>query len=222
MTDAAGVSDEEVELLDSLRTLRERLRAWNRKHGRPFQGISDGFRTSIRPELMSACQAFADRLGLLAALPKGQVFAEIGNFFGDFSVKIMEINQPLELHTFDWHLNTIKPANREVLDRQGRTFYHDGDPAITLPKVETAAFDIIYLNKSKDYVGVRRELACCLDKLRTDGFLVVNDFTAWDPVQGIPYGVMPGVCQFINEQSLEVIYLGLHPRGFLNVALRRS
>ena len=138
-----------MELSSLLRQLREKLKAWNAKYGHPFEGISDGFRTAILSELMPACRAFADRTDLIAALPKGKTFAEVGNFFGQFSVKIIELNQPRELHTFDWNLERIKPEYRSVLDNYGKVFYHDGDPSISAAKIQPSTFDIVYRNKSR-------------------------------------------------------------------------
>src|ERR1700733_2020642 len=99
MTAKNSESEEHVELGSLLQQLRAKLKAWNMKHGHPFEGISDGNRTAIRGELMPSCRAFADRGDLIAALPKGKRFAEVGNFFGEFSVKILERNKPSELHT---------------------------------------------------------------------------------------------------------------------------
>jgi predicted O-methyltransferase YrrM len=213
--------DEAQEITDLLRLLREKLKAWNSQHGHPFDGISDGYRTPLNSELMPACRAFADRLDLIATLPKGGVFAEIGNFFGDFTVKILELNAPRELHTFDWNLQNIRPENRLKLDASEKVHYYDGDPHITFLEVPSSTFDIIYLNKAKDFVSVTAELDMCMYRLKPDGFLVVNDFTSWDPVQGFPYGVLPAVSQFANQHRLEIAYVALHARGFLNVALRR-
>jgi hypothetical protein len=214
-------SEEHKEISAVLQQLRDKLKSWNKKYGHPFEGISDGFRTAIRSELMPACRAFADRNDLIAALPKGKRFAEVGNFFGQFSVKILELNQPREFHTFDWNLDLMNPEHRSVLDNYKTVFYYDGDPSISAEKIQPSTFDIVYLNKSRDYSGVRRDLDCWLERLTPDGYLVVNDFTAWDPVQGLPYGVLPAVSQFVNEQTLEVVFISLHPRGFLNIALRR-
>lgn len=216
-----AVPEEEVELRDLLEQLRDRLKSWSRKFGGAFEGIADGPRTSIRSELMPACRAFASRDDLIAALPKGKIFAEVVNFFGDFSVRILGLNQPSEFHTFDWNIKLIRPANRSVLDAYERVYYYDGDPDVSASRIAPSSFDIIYLNKSKDYAGMRKDLGLWFERLKPDGYLVVNDFTAWDPVQGFAYGVLPAVSQFVNEHNLEVVSVSLHPRGFLNIAVRR-
>jgi len=215
-------SEDAEEISAALRELRARLNSWNQKYGHPFEGISDGFRTTIRSDLMPACRAFANRDDLIAALPKGKRFAEVCNFFGQFSVRILELNQPRELHIFDWNLHLIKPEFRNVLDNYQRVFYYDGDPSTSVKTIEAPDFDIVYLNKSKDFSGMRSDLRCWFDRLAPGGYLVVNDFTAWDPVQGYAYGVLPAVSEFVNEQNLEVAFIALHPRGFLNIAMRRG
>ncbi len=222
MSEIPIMTEEKAALSALLDALREKLGDWNAKHGSAFEGISDGQAVGIRSELMPACRTFADRIEMLAALPKGKVFAEIGIYSGDFSAKILELNQPREFHSYNWDFKYVKPENIDILKSYEGVFFHEGDPDFVFTVHPPSTFDIIYLNKSKNYAAIRRELAYCLERLNPDGILVVHDFTAWDPVQGIPYGVMPAVCQFVNEQSLEVVYMSLHPRGFCDIALRRT
>jgi hypothetical protein len=210
---------ESAELFALLDQLRSRLDAWNQKYGHPFAGIQDGHPTAIRPELMPACRAFAGREELIAALPKDKRFAEVGNWFGNFAVQILALNQPREFHTFDWNLHLMKPENRRILDEYGRVFYHDGDPAVTVQDIPAGSFDIVYLNKAKDFSGVRQDLEVWFETLAPQGTLIVNDFTAWDPVQGFAYGVLPAVSRFVNERHVEVVAISLQARGFLNIAL---
>ena len=216
------IADDEAELSELLRALREKLRAWNRKHGHPFPGISDGWRTAIRSDLMPACRAFADRVDLLSVLPKANKFAEIGIVSGDFAIKILELNRPEEYHAFDWSFDWVRPENRAALDQHPRVFLHEGNPDQIISLEPPDSYDIIYLNGPKDFSGTQQYMKICLDKLRQDGYLIVNDFTAWDPVQGFPYGVMPAVSKIVNEENLEVVYISLHARGFYNIALRRA
>jgi len=56
--------------------------------------------------------------------------------------------------------------------------------------------------------------------LKPDGRLICNDYTTWDPIQCIPYGVYSAVNRFANERSLQFEFLALHPYGFHDVCLR--
>jgi FkbH-like protein len=213
---------ERDDLFSVLRALNEKLRAWNSKHGHPFEGTFDGKPTSIRSDLMRSCQIFADRLDLLSALPKAKIMAEIGSYSGDLSAEIVLRAAPKEFHIFNWDFKALNDKNRKILDSHDNVFYHPGDWDHTFLEIEKDWFDIIYLNRSKDFNGVKRELTYCLERLGSDGLLIVNDFTSWDPIQGIPYGVMSAVSEFVNEHNLEVVYMSLHGRGFMNIAMRRT
>jgi ubiquinone/menaquinone biosynthesis C-methylase UbiE len=221
MSDTTLIEDEE-ELVSLFRTIQGKLSKFRDKHGGIYRGaIQDGTPVRMPAHLMKSCRAVADRVDILAALPKGGKVAEIGNFGGDFSVSIIKHIQPAEYHTFDHHLDRMKPENRAILDEHGACFYHQGDPMLAIPKFPDKSFDLIYLNRSKYYAGVWAELTEALRLLRPNGHLMVNDYTAWDPVQCKPYGVLPAVTDFAIKHKLEAVYISLHGRGFLNIALRR-
>ena len=223
MMEHVSLSEAEAELEQAFRAVRQKLDDYRGKAGRIYTGaaIQDGTPVVLPAQFIKSCRALADRVDILAALPKGGKVAEIGNFFGDFSVQIIEAIQPAEFHTFDYNLHNIRPENRDRLNAHGSVFFHDGDPLIPLPKFADKSFDLIYLNKSKYYAGVWRELTECLRLLKPNGHIVCNDYTAWDPVQCIPYGVLPAVNQFIIDNNLEVSHVSLQARGFLNIAMRR-
>jgi SAM-dependent methyltransferase len=214
-------STSEAELDELFRTIRQKMDALLHETGLRYTGIEDGTPAAMPSRLMTACCALADRVQIFEQLPKGGVVAEIGNFFGDFSVKIIETVAPSEFHTFDFNLHTIRPENRVLLEAHGSVVFHEGDPAINFFPFPDNKFDIVYLNKSKDYAGVWNELTESLRMLKPDGYIVCNDYTAWDPIQCIPYGVLPAVTEFAIQNNLDVPYISLQARGFLNIALRR-
>jgi SAM-dependent methyltransferase len=221
MSDVSLV-EEEAEIEQLFGVLRSKIKEYRGKTGRIYtKKIQDGTPVRLPAKHMENCRALADRVDMLVLLPKGGKVAEVGNFFGDFSVKIVEAIQPVEFHTFDWNLDKIRPENRTALNLHGSVFFHDGDPATTFMKFPDRSFDFIYLNKSKNYGGVWNELTESLRMLNPGGYIVVNDYTAWDPVQCIPYGVLPAVNQFAIDNNLDVPYVSFHDRGFLGIALRR-
>ncbi len=175
-----------------------------------------------RPELLEGCQVLAERLEIMRRLPQNRVFAEIGTLFGDFIVDVIDIQKPCEVHLFDQSFEPLRPENRARLDSYGNAFYHTGDSSRLLAEFPDATFDVVYIDADHSHDGVWKDLVQGLRVLKPDGRLVCNDYTSWDQIQCIPYGVYSAVNRFANEQNLQFEYLALHPYGFHDVCLRRG
>jgi SAM-dependent methyltransferase len=212
----------DIDTEQAFRTVRERLAAYLQRRGRFYPGVLDGTPVAPRPELLKGCEVLADRLEIMRRLPQNRVFAEIGTLFGDFIVDVIDIQRPLEVHLFDQSFEPLRPENRARLDSYGNAFYHTGDSSRLLAEFPDATFDVVYIDADHSYEGVWKDLMQGLRVLKPDGRLVCNDYTSWDQIQCIPYGVYSAVNRFANEQNLQFEYLALHPYGFHDVCLRRG
>ncbi len=206
----------------AFRDVRSRLDEYLRRRGGFYPGVLDGAPAVPRPELLEGCQVLADRLDIMRRLPQNGVFAEVGTLFGDFIVDVIDIQRPSEVHLFDQSFVPLRQENRDRLETYGKVSYHTGDSSRLLAEFPDATFDIVYLDADHSFGGVWKDLVQGLRVLKPDGRLVCNDYTNWDQIQCIPYGVYSAVNQFANEQNLRFEYLALNPYGFHDVCLCRS
>ena len=206
----------------AFRDLRSRLNFYLRQRGGFYPGVLDGAPVVPRPELLEGCRVLSERLDIMRRLPQGGVFAEVGTLFGDFIVDVIDIQKPSEVHLFDQSFAPLRDENRRRLDSYGRASYHTGDLSRLLAEFPDATFDIVYIDADHSFDGIWKDLVQGLRVLKRDGRLVCNDYTTWDQIQCIPYGVYSAVNQFANEQNLCFEYLALHPYGFHDVCLRRN
>jgi len=81
-------------------------------------------------------------------------------------------------------------------------------------------FDWIYIDAQHTYKGVKRDIPAAA-KVKSDGFLVFNDYTVWSQVEMQPYGVVAAVNELCLEDQWEFAYLALPPHMYCDVAVRR-
>jgi len=202
--------------------IRTKMRQYRAVAGRYYPAVLDGPPAIPRSANLASCRLLADRHDLIAELPTGGIFVEVGTLYGDFITKVIEINKPSHVHLFDLSFKNIRPENQAKLDAFGKVTYHTGDSSFLLSKLEDGSVDIVYVDGDHSYAGVWKDLIQALRVLKPDGYLVCNDFTNWDPIQCIPYGVFSAVSRFANEHNLTFEYLALQQNGFHDVCLRRA
>ncbi len=206
----------------AFQTVRTRLGNYLRDRGGIYPGVLDGTPVVPRPELLEGCRVLANRREIMRRLPQRGVFAGIGTMFGDFAVEAIEIQQPSDVHLFDRSFEPLRPQNRQRLKQYGRVSYHTGEPSQSLAQFPDGAFDVVYIDANCAYSSVWQNLVEGLRVLKPDGRLVCNNYTSWDQIQCIPYGVYSAVNQFAKDRSLQFEYLALDAYGFHNACLRRG
>ena len=189
------------------------LRQWRRN--RRLRALLDVRAPMLRDEHLAHCTVLADRLRLLDELPKQGVVAEIGVLHGEFSEEILERTQPRELHLID-----LRDRWQDRFAGREEVVSHIGDSCAVLEGFDDAYFDWIYIDADHGYEGVRRDAEAASRKLKREGLLVFNDYTSWDGIANIPYGV-PKVVHELCLEGWEMRYLALQPSGFHDVAIRR-
>jgi Methyltransferase domain len=212
----------ETEQIDSqmvkLRLTRDEFR---NKHQMLYPGLWNGPSNVPRPELLTHCRVLHDRLEIIRHLPKRGVFAEVGTMYGDFIVPVIEINQPAEVHLFDYTMNNIRQENKSKLDTYGKVRYYVGDSSESMAKMPDEYFDVIYIDADHTFDGVWKDLMQAIKKIKPCGYIVCNDYTNFDPITLFPYGVYSAVNQFANENNFRFEFIALAPFGFHDVAIRR-
>ncbi len=161
------------------------------------------------------------RESILRLLPRGGICAEVGTQTGGFAREIMSSLQPIKLHLFDLDFTPFDHLGFDPLLKSGVVELHKGESSICLAAFPDQTFDFIYVDGDHSYAGVVKDLEVAKAKIKPDGWIVCNDYTLYSPVEKICYGVYRAVNELCWKDGFEIVYLGLHPWGYHDVALRR-
>jgi hypothetical protein len=196
----------------------------------------------LREEHLRNCRLLPDRVALIDRMPRGGVVAEVGVGFGDLSAKILETLRPLEFHAIDlfgWHEVPIVwgVATRDVFGgrshedyyrtrfaervRAGTMHVRKGPSWEMLSGYRDAFFDLVYVDAAHDYESVTRDADAATRALKPGGFLLFNDYTMYDHLSMVPYGVVHVVNALCVSGTYEMLYFALHEQMFCDVALRK-
>ncbi len=177
----------------------------------------------------------ASRDFMFDILPKGGTVAEVGVFGGDFSERIIALNQPRELHLIDpWftkddgtlydgptqRFETKEQASR-TLETQfqsvaarfaaelqsGRVRMHRMLSQDAAPAFADEALDWAYIDASHYYTDVRNDIELYFPKVKRGGFITGDDYGR----RGFwDHGVTRAVNEFIELGLTDVIRLHNH------------
>jgi SAM-dependent methyltransferase len=158
----------------------------------------------------------------LNLMPQEGVCAEIGTQTGYFAKKILESMHPRKLHIYDIDFSAFDIEYFRPHIDSGIVELHEGDSSTLLSLAADGYFDFIYIDGDHAYPGVAKDLEQARQKLKPDGWIMCNDYTVYSPLEGVKYGVYRAVNELCLNHDFEIIYLGLHPWGYHDVALRKS
>ena len=185
------------------------------KRGKAFLPIP-----SLEPHHMRHAKLVPSREALLELLPKGGIIGEIGTAEGYFAKKMHDVIRPVELHLFDVTFERFDSAG--LLLAPDVVTKHLGDSATNLSSFPTGYFDWLYIDADHSYEGVKRDIEQAVQKIKTSGFLVFNDFTFWSPLEAMSYGVAHAVCELCLSRDWEIVYFALEPCMYCDIAVRPS
>jgi predicted O-methyltransferase YrrM len=176
----------------------------------------------VPPALVRVEEAklYADRVAMLAALPRGGIVGEIGVLRGYFSEQIARKCQPDELHLFDIDFGPLDFARVETAS-SGRVNKHLGDSVASLSAFQPATFDWLYIDGDHSFEGAHRDLVASDRVLKPGGFIMCNDYSAWCVNSVAPYGVARAVNTFVNESGYSVVGLALGGRAEPDILLKK-
>jgi hypothetical protein len=200
---------------------------------RPAPGLPG--RRWIERVLSSTARRAAKRDFIFDIVPRGGVVIEVGVFDGDFSERILALNEPRTLHLVDpWFTKsdgslydgpTQEFASREAasaaLEQQyqlvqkrfareigsGRVILHRTLSHEAAPLFPDGHFDWIYVDASHFYEDVKRDLHAFFPKLKQGGYIAGDDYDR----RGIwDHGVTRAVDEFRGGSEAETIRLHNH------------
>jgi hypothetical protein len=170
--------------------------------------------TSVTKE----ARLFANRYDAMRSLPKNLNIAEIGTQTGGFAMFMLDEMQPARLHVFDLEFETLR-RHRPELEADPRIKLYEGDSSTLLESLEDKSLDIAYIDGDHSELGVSRDTAVALKKLRSSGVLIYNDYTIWSPLELYNYGVVPVVNGLLASGGCKILYMALHPLMYCDIAL---
>ncbi|MEZ5488219.1 MAG: class I SAM-dependent methyltransferase [Steroidobacteraceae bacterium] len=177
----------------------------------------------------------AKRDFLFDVLPRGGVVIEVGVFDGDFSERILALNEPRKLHLVDpWFTKadgtlfdgptqqfnsadqasaTLEAQYQHVTGRfaaeiaAGRIEIHRTLSHLAAPQFPDEHFDWIYVDASHFYEDVKVDLAAFWPKLKRGGYIAGDDYDR----RGIwEHGVTRAVDEFVASGEPQKIRMHNH------------
>ena len=200
---------------------------------RPAPGVPG--RRWIERVLSSTARRAAKRDFIFDIVPRGGVVIEVGVFDGDFSERILALNEPRTLHLVDpWFTRedgtlydgptqdfATGEAASAALEQQyqlvqqrfareiaaGRVILHRTLSHEVAPLFPDGHFDWIYVDASHFYDDVKRDLHAFFPKLKPGGYIAGDDYDR----RGIwDHGVTRAVDEFRAGDVAETIRLRNH------------
>lgn len=162
---------------------------------------------------------------ILRKMPAGSC-AEIGVANGDFSAKILEINQPRLLYLIDpWFDKSDLMPRRNIPSQQRfenvqRRFATEiADHRVALiretsesaaAKIADASLDWVYIDGDHRYEVVKRDLECYFPKVKAGGYIVCDDYHyrgAWNDgvTRAVDEFMTSGACRKILERRSQFV-----------------
>jgi len=165
--------------------------------------------------LIENARLLATREQLLSLLPTNGVVAELGVDHGDFSQKILDINQPAKLHLVDVWKSKRYPEELfhkvhkkfEVEIKTGKVEINRGLSTEVVKDFPDRYFDWIYIDTAHSYSVSKSELETYLPKMKPGGIIAGHDFTVGEIDVPWKYGVIEAVYEFCGKHRWEIVYL---------------
>jgi hypothetical protein len=201
----------------------------------------------VPPDELSAnhlrdASLYANRLELARSFAKyaPKAIGEIGVAYGDFSVAMIEMFKPesfLALDTFDIHLHSDvwgRPPSERFGTKTHRQFFEDrvrplvghldvkeGLSAQTAAQCADGSLDLLYVDGDHHFEGAWSDAQQAARIVRSNGTIIFNDYTMYDPLTKDHYGVVQAVNKLVSTSEWRVVGFALNPLMFCDIALRR-
>lgn len=172
-------------------------------------------KTQLALESISSARLLPTREVLLDHLPKDGIVAELGVDKGEFSEKILSINEPKKLHLIDvWATERYHQGKRIEVENKFRKQIDNGKVEINIGystkivnQFPEEYFDWIYIDTDHSYEVTRLELELWCSKIKPGGFICGHDYILGNWNGLIRYGVIEAVHEFCFEKNWEILYL---------------
>ncbi len=172
-------------------------------------------RNNLNIDHLVNAKLLPDRDTLLTLLPKGGIVAELGVDEGNFSSKILKINQPEKLFLIDiWNTERFGENKKAlVLEKfgqqikKGQVEIELGLSTQAVTKFEDSFFDWIFIDTDHSFETTMEELNLWSKKVKHSGLIICHDFIVGNWNGMIRYGVREAVYEFCLKNNWEIIYV---------------
>ena len=177
---------------------------------------------------------------LVACVPKGGVFAEIGVFEGEFSAFLLESLNPSKLYLMDLfqgrcgsgdqdgnYFKTIDLGeafvglNKKYVD-EPRVEIQRGNSRDLLSDLEDGSLDMIYIDGDHGYNGCKSDLELAFRKCKAGGWICGHDYemNMVKAKTNYVFGVRRAVDEFCSERGQSICAKGMD--GCVSYAIHLS
>lgn len=197
---------------------------------------------ALSNELLSNCRVLPDRENLLALLPQGKSWCEVGVGIGDFSKEVLEKCKVSTYYAidmfslYDASLPQDADVRRKFRGMNIFNYYRErfniqiesgvmeilrGDRVDMLSHLPPKGVDIFSVNFNRDYKSLMNELSVIGEKIANDGIIVISDYIMGNWLTEINYGVVQAANDFMIRGKWEMMYFVLHEGMFCDIAIRK-
>jgi len=188
----------------------------------------------IEIEFLQNCKMLPDRTAILEHLPKNGVGVEIGVLGGDWSEVLLQSLIPSSLSLIDTFYSKDYPHQKRFSKKTHEGFIRnrfEGNEAVKIKKglswecmklYPVNHFDWIYIDAAHDYNSVKKDLSEALRTLKSNGYIIMNDYIMYDHFTKEDYGVVHATNEFIIDNGFEMLFFALHPGMFCDVVIRKK
>jgi hypothetical protein len=170
---------------------------------------------------------------------RGGTVAEVGVMYGDFSEFIIRTIEPavfVAIDRFDLDTEPViwgKASAERFKGKTHREFYErcfcehgkqvrceQGESSEVLSRYPDRTFDMIYVDAGHDYESVKKDADVCMQKIKSEGILIFNDYIKYSHYDDSYYGVIAVVNDLVVNQGFQVIGFALQPDMYCDIAIR--
>jgi hypothetical protein len=198
----------------------------------------------LKAEHVFGAQLFADRYDMVRSLKRqltGKTIAEIGVAHGNFSDFLLSELSPRIFDAYDlftmheWPSAWGEDTSKVLKGKRHIEFYRhrfhepiargtmrvfEGDGASNI-RASNVSYDMIYIDAGHTREDVQRDVDASIGRLKKGGFLIFNDYIAFDHVAHETYGVVDVVNDLCVNHGWRLTHMGLHDRMFADVVLQK-
>jgi hypothetical protein len=175
-----------------------------------------------RDELTKYCKQF---------LPESPSIAEVGVFQGANADILLSVIDPRLFFLIDvfnvddcWSGLFTKNTHLEYIINKYKSVncikVLQGLSWDCIHSLDDRSLDYIYIDGDHRYDPFKKDLTQCLKKIKVGGIIQCNDYTNYSIIDKEPYGVFDVVNELIKNNNVEVLGLGIHHKGYHDIAIK--
>jgi hypothetical protein len=182
----------------------------------------------VPEHLLENCRIVPDRALMLAKLPKGGLWCEIGTAAGEFAEQILAVCKPDYLHLVDsWaaeHDGRYIDMEQSVINRfnGAPVKTHRGYSTKVLDTFPDSYFDVTYLDTGHGYNDTVAELELCHLKVKPDGLIAGHDYVIGNWRTHYRYGVVEAVNKFCIQNNWEFMLVTWECHRHISYVLKQT